>query len=176
LSSMTDEFYEKHRETVQRAARAQHKKSTIFEVDDVEQAVWLFFAEKWETIRGYDDAGIKTLAGKAAAHYCTTQRHDYMYFTGAFIYTPDMVERILEESVWVDLGPGVDVEARVDVQDRFGQLKESYQEALFLKYGAKDKLTEAQRKSAERGLNDLTHRLNTGRFAQVDLVEAANEV
>lgn len=170
-------FYIKHAETVQRAVRAQHKKSTLFEVDDVEQAVWLFFAENWETIKGYDDAGIKTLAGKAAAKYCTTQRHDFMYFSGSFIYTPDMVERILEESVWVDLGPGVDVEGRVDVQARFAQLKESYQRALFKRYGAKESLTKAESMSALRGLEDLTHRLNTAaQYERVDLVEAANEV
>lgn len=173
---MTTEFYELHAETVQRVAKNQHKQSTIFEVDDIEQAIWLFFAENWSAIRGYDEAGIKTLAGKAAVKFCKEQRNDFMYFTGAFVYTPDMVERILEESVWVDLGPGVDVEGRVDVQDRFGQLKDSYQQNLYLKYGAKEDLTDAQRKSAERGLNDLTHRLNTGRFERVDLVEAANEV
>lgn len=58
-------------------------------------------------------------------------------------------------------GPGVDAEGRVDVQARFGQLKQSNQGALFLRFGAKEKLTNAEDLSARRALDDLTHRLNS---------------
>lgn len=162
---------------VTRIAKAQHKQSSVFEVDDVEQAIWEFFAKKWEQIKGYDDAGVKTLAGKAASTWCQDQRNDFMYFTGAFIYTPAMVDRILSESVWAELGPGIDVEGRVDVQAHFGKLKESYQTNLYLKHAVKEPMTEAQDKSASRALERLTHLINSStRFERVDVTVAANEL
>ena len=176
-SSMNDEFYETHRKMVGRQALNQHKQSQIFEVGDLEHAIWVFFMAKWKNVRNYDAAGIKTLAGKAAANWCREEREKFMYFSGAFVYSGDMVERILNESVWVDLEPGVDVEGRVDVQDVFSRLTAKQQDALFRRYGLKEDLDQAGRMNAVAGLQRITGLLNSSaRPERVELEMAAREV
>lgn len=176
-ASMTNEFYETHAKMIGRQAMNQHKQSQIFEVGDLEQAIWAFFVQEWKSVRSYDAAGIKTLAGKAAAKWCREEREKFMYFSGAFVYSGDMVERILNESVWVDLEPGVDVEGRVDVQAVFDRLTATQQSAVFRRYGLKEDLDAAGRMAASRGLHRITGLLNSGaRPERVELELAAREV
>lgn len=159
--TMTHEFYMEHKETVERIARQQHKRSKIFSVDDVEQAIWLAFAQRWLAIRSYPAKSVVQLARMAAAEWCKKERLDYSYFLGKVIYTTEEVKRILRESTWEDLGPGIDVEGRVDVRAAFKSITPAMQRNVFRIYGLKDReASSAVQVSASRGVRAITDHLN----------------
>ena len=158
--TMTHEFYMEHLEVVQRIARLQHKRSRIFTVEDLEQAIWLTFAQRWEHIRTYPSKNVDQLARMAAAEWCKKERLDYSYFLGKVIYTTEEVKRILRESAWEDLGPGIDVEGRVDVRAAFKSLTPNMQRNVFRLFGLKEKLVGAPQVSASRGIRAITDYLN----------------
>lgn len=160
--TMTYEFCVEHMDTVQRIARQQHKRSNIFTPDDIEQAIWMTLASKWENIRSYPSKNVVQLARMAAAEWCKKQRLDYAYFCGKVIYTTEEVKRILRESTWEDLGPGIDVEGRVDVRNAFKSLPAAQQINVFRLFGLKETdMVGAPQVSASRGIRNITDYLNS---------------
>lgn len=143
-------------------AHRQHKGSEILEVDDIAQEVRLHFLQKYEHVKGLADESISYVAYRAAATYCADEREDYMYASGNYVYFGELVEYLLKNHTFTDLDGDTDIEGRVDVLNAIKHLPAPQASAIMLKYRDDIKLTEAQRKAAERGLKAITTYLNRG--------------
>lgn len=174
---MTNEFVETHMATVQKQARQQHKQSQLFSTEDIEQAIWLHMAENFTYVMDKDAQEISKYAYRAAATYCKEQREDFMYFSGSILYSGEMVERILSDAVWVELGPGVDVEGRVDVGRAFEKLPPAQKNVVYRRFALKEPTTDLPRATLERGIHSITNALNSPlRMERVEMAEAARAV
>lgn len=174
---MTTEFVEKHMDVVQTQARQQHKQSNLFSVEDIEQAIWLHMASNYSYVMDKSSEEISKYAYRAAATYCQREREDFMYFSGSVIYSGEMVERILGESAWAELEPGVDVEGRVDVRRAFERLTMAQKVAVYQRFGLKMSTTEIDRKHLGRGVHSITNFLNSRvRLERAEMEEAARVV
>ena len=148
---------------VVQVASREWNNSHIFELDDVVQAVWLHVMEQWHQYEKAEDRLRFHMARRAAREYCSKQRIDYMYATGAFLYTPGMVRRYLEEVVWCPPKDCIDLEARADISEAYSHLPRGQKAAIYKKFALKETLITPAEKSAEsRGVEAITHRLNTG--------------
>ena len=170
--TMTREFCEEYGDQIKAIARNQHKSSSIFEADDVEQAIWMAFASRWMSVRHYSSRKILKIARQAGAEWCKKERLDYAFFQGRVIYTTEEVKRILRESTWEALGPGIDVEGRVDVRAAFASLTKGQRENVFRLYGLKEKVTPAQLVQVSRGVRAITDYLNAHLVTEQKEIEA----
>jgi hypothetical protein len=177
-NQMTSEFVERHLSTVVRIAAREHRKATIFSVEDMEQALWEHALDNWSDYAEADDALVASIMGRAARTWATKQRIEHMYATGSFIYTPKLVAAYLETCAWQPVEEVPDVDARVDLQEAFAALQLSHPkraDAVFKRYGLgeNDSLSEAERKNLERGVESLCHKLNSGLRLQSESIEYA---
>lgn len=159
---------------IQQVAKKEHDRMQTIEQEDIEQALWEFFCEKINHVRGWEAAGIRDLANKVARHYVQTERIDYMYFSGNFVYTPAQVEELLTEAVWREVEEVPDMDGRVDVMrefnnlaihDKDGRLSETSlkrQRLLFRKYGLGESYPKytTEGKMIDRTVDRITHKLN----------------
>lgn len=162
---MDSELYLTLEPLVNEIASKEWANSHIFELEDVVQAVWIHIMENWAEYEEADQGLIYHMTRRAARSYCKQQRIDYMYATGAFLYTPGMVRRALEEMVFCTPAQAAlgDLEERADVTEAYEQLPRGQRAAIFKKFALKEPLTTPGEKSAEsRGVGAITHRLNTG--------------
>ena len=144
-------------------AGTEWKSSHIFTIDDVAQAIWEHMMKEWQYYDGADEALVRHMARRAARRYCMEQRTQYMYATGAFLYTPGMVRRFLEETVWCSPEDCKDVEARVDLSEAYAKLSKVQKAAVYKRYGLKEQLvTKAEQVAESRAVGNITSRLNTG--------------
>lgn len=160
--AMTSEFVTEHQEMVTIMSRRHHKDSHIFTMEDVAQEIWLHMARNWEYVKNKTAYQIEGFAHRAAAKFCRDQREKFMYFTGAFLYTPEDVKRILNDCVWTSELDVNDVAGKVDLQGAFNRLDREPKRALFRYFalGETVGLTDAKRKMVQRTVDRLTHILN----------------
>jgi hypothetical protein len=158
------ELYQALEPMVMDVASGEWKNSNIFSIDDVAQAVWLHMMENWERhYAGADEALMKHMARRAARGYCKAQRIEYMYSTGAYLYTPKTVRHYLTEVVWCAPEDCADVEARADISEAYKHLTKGMKAVLYKRYALKEPLTKNSEQVAEsRAVAEITHRLNTG--------------
>jgi DNA-directed RNA polymerase specialized sigma24 family protein len=148
---------------VMAVASSEWKSSHIYSIDDVAQAIWEHMMRDWKYYADADEALVKHMARRAARRYCQGQRTQYMYSTGAFLYTPGMVRRYLEDVVWCSPEDCRDVDARVDLSEAYRKLPRAQKAAVYKKYALKEPLTRSAEQVAEsRAVSNITHRLNTG--------------
>lgn len=172
--TMTPAFYEQYQPEALRIAYGQHQRSTIFDVADIEQSIWEHVMMNWKHYATADERLVSFYMKRAAKSFANNQRVEYMYFTGAFIYTPKIVAAYLETCAWEPLDEVPDVDARVDLQEAFNLLRESAPAqagAVFRRYCLKEELTESEQKNSRRGVESLTHRLNSGLRLSAESVE-----
>lgn len=144
-------------------ARWEWKRSTLFSAEDVEQAIWIHMMENWEHYRNQEEGLIRHMARRAARSYCHQQRNEYMYATGAFLYTPAMVRRHLENTVFCSPENCKDIEARADISEAYGHLPKTQKAAIYKRYVLLEPLTGNAEKVAEsRAVSAITNRLNQG--------------
>lgn len=137
--------------------------SHIFEMGDVAQAIWIHIMEHWAEYEKADTPLLYHMARRAARTFCKQQRIDYMYANGAFLYTPGMVRRYLEETVFCAPENAIDLDARADLTEAMAQLPKGQKAAIFKKFALKEPLVLPAEKTAEsRGITAMTHRLNAG--------------
>lgn len=173
--TLTDDFFEKHQPLAAKVASSTWKKSTIFTVDDIEQAIWEHAIGNWKYYAVADETSVEKYMARAARGFARKERTDYMYFTGAFVYTPKLVAAYLETCAWKPLEEVPDIDARVDVQEAFLLLAErapKQAEAVFKRYGlGEEDLSSAERMNVSRGIESLTHRLNSGLRLQAESID-----
>jgi hypothetical protein len=144
---------------VNQVAGGEWKNSRLFSIE----AVWEHMMANWSHYAGKDEALVKHMARRAARAFCQEQRTQYMYATGAFLYTPGMVRRYLEEAVWCLAGDCLDVEARADITEAFEYLSKGQKAVLLKRYGLREPLVRNSEQVAEsRAVANITARLNTG--------------
>lgn len=137
--------------------------SHIYELDDVVQAIWIHVMEHWKEYEKAENGLRHSMAKRAAREFCSKQRIDYMYATGAFLYTPGMVRRLLETEVYCVPENARDLEARADITEAITHLTKGQKAVLYKKFAMKEQLLESAEKSHEfRAITAITHRLNTG--------------
>jgi len=148
---------------VVQAASKEWANSHIYELDDVVQAVWLHAMENWKEYEKAETGLRFSMARRAARGFCAKQRVDYMYATGAFLYTPGMVRRLLDTQVYCDPENAADLEARADISEAITYLTRGQKAILYKKFALKEQLLTSAEKSHEfRAITAITHRLNTG--------------
>jgi hypothetical protein len=144
-------------------AGSEWKNSSLFSIDDVAQAIWLHMMTNWKHYANQEEGLVKHMARRAARNYCVQQRNEYMYATGAFLYTPAMVRRYLEDVVWCSPENCIDIEARADISEAFGYLTKGQKAVLYKKFALKEPLTANREEVAEsRAISSITNRLNSG--------------
>jgi hypothetical protein len=100
---------------------------------------------------------------RLARQFLATERIDYMYFTGGFVYTPSQVQHALATSTWSDASEAPDVDARADMHSAWRRLTPVQQNAVYKRYGLNmpvSELTSAERSAAYRGVDEITQYLN----------------
>lgn len=148
---------------VNSVAGQEWKNSRLFTIDDVAQSIWEHMMANWSHYAGKDEALVKHMARRAARAYCMAQRNQYMYANGAFLYTPGMVRRYLEDVVWCLAGDCLDVEARADIAEAFAHLTKGQKAVIYKRYALKETLVRNSEQVAEsRAIAAITNRLNTG--------------
>lgn len=147
---------------VNQAASQEWRGVTAFELEDVAQAVWVDVMEHWTAYEGADDDLRFYMARRAARAFCKAQRVEYMYANGAFLYTPGVVRRMLEETVFCDPAHAIDVDARADITEAMAHLSKPQRAAIFKKFALKEPLSSPERNAESRAITNITHRLNTG--------------
>lgn len=135
LATLTpaERFYLEHQDLAGQVARAQHKKSTIFDLEDIEQAVWLAVYAQVKKLVGRPQAFIRNFMARAAVQWAEAQRVEHMHATACFIYTPDLVRHQLELGAW-ESDPDGDWDMRLDVRMAFDRLEAPEQEILTRAY------------------------------------------
>lgn len=144
-------------------ASQEWKRSPLFSIDDVAQEIWKHMMENWKDYDGKDEGLVKHMARRAARRYCQKQRTEYMYATGAFLYTPAMVRRYLEDVVWCGPEDCKDVEARVDISEAYKKLTKGQKAVVYKRYALREPLANNAEEVAEsRAVGRITNILNTG--------------
>jgi hypothetical protein len=104
----------------------------------------------------------KHMARRAARGYCMQERVRYMYAHGAFLYTPGMVSRYLEDVVWCSPENCRDVDARVDLSEAYAKLTKGQKAAIYKKFALREPLEKNEQVAESRAVAAITTRLNTG--------------
>lgn len=157
------ELYLQLEPLVNQVASGEWKNSPLFSIDDVAQAIWEHMMANWSHYAGKDEDLVKHMARRAARNYCLEQRNQYMYSTGAFLYTPGMVRRYLEEVVWCLPGDSMDIEARCDISEAYQSLPRGQKAAVYKRYAMGETLIRNSEQVAEsRAVARITNHLNTG--------------
>ncbi len=160
---MDSELYLQLEPLVNDVASREWKRSVLFGIEDVAQAIWEHMMANWSHYEGREEALIRHMARRAARNYCLEQRNQYMYATGAFLYTPGMVRRFLEDVVWCSAGDCMDVEARCDLSEAYTHLPKGQKAAVYKRYAMREPLVRNAEQVAEsRAVAAITHRLNSG--------------
>ena len=168
-SPLDSELYLELEPMVNQIAGGEWKNSNLFSIDDVAQAIWEHMMANWSHYAGKDEGLIKHMARRAARGFCLEQRNQYMYATGAFLYTPGMVRRFLEDVVWCSPGDSMDVEARCDISEAYQYLPKGMKAVIYKRYAMHEQLVRNSEQVAEsRAVAKITARLNSGlRMQQV---------
>jgi DNA-directed RNA polymerase specialized sigma24 family protein len=157
------ELYLQLEPMVNDVAGSEWKSSPLFSIDDVAQAIWEHMMANWSHYAGKDEILIRHMARRAARNYCLDQRNQYMYSTGAFLYTPGMVRRYLEEVVWCLPGDSMDIEARCDISEAYQSLPKGQKAAVYKRYAMGETLVRNAEQVAEsRAVARMANHLNTG--------------
>lgn len=176
---LSDEFYIQHQPLAARIAASTWKKSAIFSADDVEQAIWEHAVGNWKHYAIASEDSISTYMTRAARGFARKERNDYMYFTGAFVYTPKIVAAYLDTCAWKPIEEVPDIDARVDMQEAFAQLRERAPKqaaAVFKRYGlGETSLSGAEKFNLSAGVESITHRLNSGLRLQAESIDLASK-
>jgi len=158
-----DEFITYHHETVKRIAQSKGRSLSFAEPDDVEQAIMEHVITKWHLYAGEPASRVKSFFEKAANQFLAKERDDYMHFTAAYIYTPADIRRHLRESAWTEGADCPDPDAKIDLNAAFKTITKNRQRAVYKQYGLgipSSELSEAEGRSARRGVDDMTAWLN----------------
>jgi len=148
---------------VDEVAGSEWKGSRLYSMHDVAQAIWIHMVENWAHYARQEEGLIRHMARRAARSYCHEQRNQYMYATGAFLYTPAMVRRYLEDVVFCAPENCRDVEARADISEAYEHLPKAQKASIYKRYVLGEPLLGNAEKVAEsRAITSITNRLNTG--------------
>jgi len=178
-SQMTTQFYDDWLPSATRIAAREHHNSTIYDRDDIQQAIWEHVIKNWKHYAAIEDPKfVEIYMTKAAKSFAANERVEHMYATGSFIYTPKIVAGFLESCAWAPLEEVPDIDARVDLQEAFALLRKSSPKqaaAVFKRYGMgeSESLSSAESSNLSFGIEAICHRLNSGLRLQAESIDLA---
>jgi len=177
-ATMTDEYFLQYQHEVARIAAREHKRSTIFEIEDVEQAIWEHVIKRFGDYVGLDEKLTYSRMARAARTWASNQRIEHMYATGSFIYTPKIVAAYLDTCAWQPLEEVPDIDARVDLIEAFELLRKSAPKraaAVFKRYGMNEGglMSSAESTALSEGIDAICHRLNSGLRLSAESIDLA---
>ncbi|GAA1645712.1 hypothetical protein GCM10009700_35140 [Brevibacterium sanguinis] len=145
---------------------ARREATTVMDPRDLEQELWVFFLERNQSI--VNEGQMVTLLKKQSRAITKKERIDYMYFRGAFLYTPGMVRRLLEDAVWCDVEDVVDIEGRVDVSTALAELTDRERRLLYAKFHLGEEVDgdKANKRALYRAIDKITDHLNLNTEAE----------
>lgn len=170
------EFVLRYTDTLQRAAKKELKGSRLFDRDDLVQEAWLAILPYWGKLHEGGEGLVYTAAATAMRRYATKQRVDYDYFSGRFIYTPEVVKAQLELGAWESTGEG-DWDIRLDVQNAYEKLDLVGQDIVSRvhKHGEHLRREDAvNRRRLERAIEKMANILNEGAKPSLINMEEVN--
>lgn len=140
---------------------ARRESGASIEFEDLRQELWVFYLEQKKQVE--HDKQMVDLIGRRARGTARQERIDYMYFSGAFIYTPSMVRTLLADAVWCDVEDSFDIEGRVDVTAALKKQSQRAQGLLYARFalGEKTENSSPDRFVIDRAIDSITHELNT---------------
>lgn len=160
---LTSEDYLRLDPMINQVAATEYKASNIFDTEDIAQELWVHVVAKWPAYRGKDQDLQYFMLRRFARAWCKQQRVEYMYATGAYVYTPKEIRIRLDDSVFVPLGQVVDVDARVDILREYEQLSRGRRAAIYKQYALGESLgTPAERVACSEGVEIICTTLNLG--------------
>lgn len=129
--------------------------------EDLRQDLWVFYLEQEPQVE--HPKQMAGLIGKRAKHIARQERIDYMYFSGAFIYTPSMVTTLLGGALWCEAEEAFDIEGRVDVATALKKQSQRAQRLLYARFalGETPENSSPDRHVIDRAIDSITHELNT---------------
>jgi hypothetical protein len=159
--SMSEEEYLRYEPMIDQVAAQEWKNSCVFEMDDLAQALWVWVLENRSHLLDRDRDLQFFMIRRYARGWAAGQRVDYMYSTGAFLYTPKLVREYLGNSVYTEPEEAVDVDARVDILRAIKEkVPRAPSAAIYKKFALKEELSNTERAAYYRGVDVITHFLN----------------
>lgn len=170
-------FHSTYARTVRRIASREHRGSSLYDVDDIEQAIWERVIVNWQYYYKSASKYVEIFMTRSARGFASAQRIDHMYATGAFIYTPKLVKSRLESCEWKKTTQALGVNVRADLVDAFERLQVSapaQAAAVFKRYASSpDELSSNDRANCSRGVTQITDHLNSGLRLRAEPLEIA---
>lgn len=141
-------------------AAARRESGASIDFEDLRQELWVFYLEKKDIVE--HDKQMASLIGKTARGVARQERIDYMYFSGAFIYTPAMVRTLLADAVWCQVEDAFDIEGRVDVTAALQKQPDRAQDLLHARFAMGMHIAgdSPERRAVDRAIDSITHELN----------------
>lgn len=159
--TMSEEEYRQVDALINRAAGSVHTPADLIDYDDLVQELWDFWLTKTKLHEYHEGAQYKILRRKAK-DIAAKERVEYAYFTGAYVYTPNQVRRLLAEAVWVSPEDSPDIDGRADIGRAIRTLSGRDQALLQDAYGLhmRSSMSKAQQRAVHRAVDKLTAALN----------------
>lgn len=158
---------------------AKKQATDVMDPEDLEQELWVFALEELIP-RDYPEGTVVDLIKKQGVKVARQERIDYMQFRGAFIYSPAVVQTILEDSTWTNVEDAPDIEGRMDVSCALAQLSERERDLLVSRFapegGVGPGLSRTDYKHIESAIDKISMILNRGAArSEVDIETAGEE-
>lgn len=161
LMTPEERFVDDYAHRVEGIALREHKFSTIFSVEDLKQEIWAAVFKEIHKLLPKGEGFVINFMNRAAGRFAEKRRHDEMYATGTFIYTPDEVKFQLEVGAWESTPEG-DWDMRLDVRDAYDRLGERDQHLIHEYYREHKKLSDSENRARLRAIDKMAHMLNSG--------------
>lgn len=162
--------------TLERAAKKELKGSRVFDRDDLMQEAWLAILPYWKKLHEGGEGLVYTAAATAMRRYAAKQRVDYDYFSGRFIYTPEVVKTQLELGAWESTGEG-DWDIRLDVHNAYEKLDLASQGVVDRVYKRGESINRSERAELsrlDRAIEKMANILNEGAKPSLINMEEVN--
>lgn len=159
--TMSEHEYRQVDELINRVATSVHTPADLIDHDDLTQELWNFWLTKTKLHEYHEGAQYKILRRKAK-DIAAKERVEYAYFTGAYVYTPNIVRHLLTEAVWVNPEDSPDIDGRADISRTIKTLSGKDQALLQAAYGLnmRSRMSKTQQRAVHRAVDKLTAALN----------------
>lgn len=131
--------------------------------EDVVQAIGIAVMDEWKYFKGRGLKEARAMFKRRARQYIAKEVTDYMHFTNSYVYTPAQIRHHLETTTWSDVEAAPDLDARADMIAAWQRLSPATRQAVYKRYGVglySQELTEAERKAANRGVDEMANYMN----------------
>ena len=167
-----NEFVIRYEDTIKKAARKEHKGSTVFELDDLEQEAWLSLLGNWEHCDSQGRGYVYEAAALSIRRYAVKERLAFEHFSGKFVYTPEVVRAQLELGAWND-NPEGDWAIRIDVHEAWKSLGDRHRDLIYRQFHDGESFPSAtDQRGVLRAIDKMADTLNSGiAFQRIEILE-----